>query len=244
MTERKKHQGVLNIIRFNWPFYFWGLFAVLGLYITALFLQPLVTIIPFVILIMMMISLLVSWYIYDLSGIYKIKWLDELKGKVLIINAGFDEISPLIRKKFSQVHLTVADFYDEKLMTEPSIKRARKIYPLEKEAKKVLIGNLKVVENYDRVLLFFAAHEIRKESDRIIFFKELNRIISDKGEIYIIEHLRDWKNFLAYTIGFLHFHSKNTWKRAFLKGDFSLKEEIKLTPFVSLFKIKKNGNSS
>ena len=112
-----------------------------------------------------------------------------------------------------------------KFMTEPSIKRARKIYPLEKEAKKVLIGNLKVAENYDRVLLFFAAHEIRKESDRIIFFKELNRITSDKGEIYIIEHLRDWKNFLAYTMDSYISTLKTHGKELFLKETSVLKKK-------------------
>ena len=75
----------------------------------------------------MFISLLVSWYVYDLSGIYELNWLKEMDGKVLNINAGFDEISVTIRNRFEKINLKVLDFYDDKLMTESSIKRARRL---------------------------------------------------------------------------------------------------------------------
>ena len=245
MIKRTKYQGVLNIVRFNWPFYVTGLLVVIGLYAVAFItFQPFMVLFPFAILVGMLISLLVSWYVYDLSGIYRLKWLDGLKGKVLNINAGFDETTTLVRERFPNIELDVADFYDEKRMTEASIRRAREAYPLEKEAKQINIGELDVANDYDKVLLFFAAHEIRNENDRIKFFKELNRIINNEVEVYIVEHLRDWKNFIAYTIGFFHFYSRKTWVNAFEQADFNLKEEIKLTPFVSLFKIGKNGITS
>lgn len=245
MIKRTKYQGVLNIIRFNWPFYVSGLLIAITIYVVAFItFQPFMILFPFAILLGMLISLLVSWYVYDLSGIYRLKWLDGLKGKVLNINAGFDETTILVRERFPNIELDVADFFDEKRMTEPSIKRAREAYPLEKEAKQVNIEDLDVTNDYDKVLLFFAAHEIRNERDRIKFFKELNRITNNGGEVYVVEHLRDWKNFLAYTVGFFHFYSRKTWMLAFEKANFNLNEEIKLTPFVSLFKIRKNGIAS
>lgn len=245
MTNRTKYQGVLNIMRFNWPFYVGGLCVVAALgEIGIILLQPLITIFSAMILVAMLISLLVSWYVYDVSGIYELNWLKGLKGEVLNINAGFDEISNLIRNRFKNVNLQVADFYDESLMTEPSIKRARAFYPLEKGTKQVNPIQLNIGGEYDRIILFFAAHEIRNEKDRGEFFKELNRITSHHGEVYIVEHLRDWKNFLAYTIGFFHFYSNSTWNTTFMTGGFKLKSEEKLTPFVSLFKLEKHGITS
>jgi hypothetical protein len=50
-----------------------------------------------------------------------------------------------------------------------------------------------------------------------------------------VEHLRDPANFLAYTIGFLHFYSRATWRAAFRGAGLHLLREQKLTPFISAF---------
>jgi len=71
----------------------------------------------------------------------------------------------------------------------------------------------------------------------------LHRIIKPDGEIYISEHLRDTANFIAFTIGFLHFYSKNTWFKTFSTAKLSLKKEIKTTLFTSTFILHKNGNT-
>lgn len=241
MNNRTKYQGVFNIIRFNWPFYITGLVGSLLLVLLPL---PFMRVFSLLIIGQMVISLLVSWYVYDLSGIYELNWLKEMDGKVLNINAGFDEISVTIRNRFEKINLKVLDFYDDKLMTESSIKRARKAYPLEAGTELIKPTNLCVSIEYDKVILFFSAHEIRKKIDRDKFFEELNRITNTNGEIYIIEHLRDWKNFLAYTVGYFHFYSKKTWLSTFKYGGFELIEEDKITPFVTLFKLKKNGSTS
>ncbi|MBL55674.1 MAG: methyltransferase [Flavobacteriales bacterium] len=241
MNNRTKYQGVFNIIRFNWPFYIIGLTGSLLLVLVPL---PFMRFFSLLIIGQMFISLLVSWYVYDLSGIYELNWLKEMDGKVLNINAGFDEISVTIRNRFEKINLKVLDFYDDKLMTESSIKRARKAYPLEAGTELIKPTNLCVSIGYDKVILFFSAHEIRKKIDRDKFFEELNRITNTNGEIYIIEHLRDWKNFLAYTVGYFHFYSKKTWLSTFKYGGFELIEEDKITPFVTLFKLKKNGSTS
>ncbi|EFK56181.1 methyltransferase domain-containing protein [Sphingobacterium spiritivorum] len=244
--KRKSFTGVWNIIRFNWHFY---VIAALIL-IVSLFLYPYlphdfqfilitVTIIAGISIIS---SLIVSCYIYDLSDLYKLKWLGNTDHKqVLNINAGFDETSIILKSISPDIHLTICDFYDPQKHTEISIKRARKIYPA-KDAVCVQTTRLPFEDNtFDLCLAIFSVHEIRQEDERISFFRELNRITKSGGQIMITEHLRDIPNFLAYTIGFLHFYGKKNWIHIFREAGFRLKEEIKVTPFVSTFILEKNG---
>jgi hypothetical protein len=92
--------------------------------------------------------------------------------------------------------------------------------------------------------LFLAAHEIRNDSERIIFFKELSRILTPEGKVIVTEHLRDIPNFLTYNIGFLHFHSKATWYKTFATAGLAVNKEIKTTPFISTFILTKYGSSA
>ena len=136
-----------------------------------------------------------------------------------------------------------SDFFDSERHTEPSIQRARKIYPPQSDV--VLINTEKIdfeSDMFDSILLFFAAHEVRNEQERIAFFKELNRILKPEGKIYITEHLRDWVNFIPYSVGFFHFYSKNNWSKIVHSSDLKIEKEIKTTSFVSTFILTKNGN--
>jgi hypothetical protein len=60
----------------------------------------------------------------------------------------------------------------------------------------------------------------------------------------VTEHLRDPANFLAYTIGFLHFHSRRTWLDTFQSAGLRVEREVKTTPFVTTFFLAKDGNSA
>src|SRR3989442_1492516 len=100
---RKPFQGVWNIIRFNWQFYFLSLgFILIVLFFRSSF--PAALRIPAIILLLLIvisifISLLVSTYIYDFSNLYNLSWLNNLpknkQEKIVNINAGFDETSIL-----------------------------------------------------------------------------------------------------------------------------------------------------
>jgi len=247
---RKPFQGVWNIVRFNWHFYVLS-FVVLVLllflsnYTNSTF-RACLLILDALIFLPTFISLSVSYYVYDLSGLYNLNWVDDSidieNGKVINVNAGFDETSILLKYKFPNFELLVFDFYDPKKHTEVSIKRARKAYALFPNTKSVTATNLPTLDSSaDKIFVIFAAHEIRNEQERIEFFKELKRIIKPTGEIYITEHLRDVPNFLAYNIGFLHFYSKHSWLRVFESADLKLNKEQKLTPFISTFTLKKYG---
>jgi ubiquinone/menaquinone biosynthesis C-methylase UbiE len=250
---RKPFQGVWNIVRFNWDFYvlaFGALVLLLLLtnYVDLIF-RPYLIILAFLIFIPTFISLGVSYYVYDVSDLYKLNWIDDFveseESQIININAGFDETSILLKNKFPNSELLVFDFYDPKKHTEVSIKRARKAYPIFPNTKSVTATYLPTLDNsVDKIFVIFAAHEIRNEQERIAFFKELKRVIKPTGEIIITEHLRDVPNFLAYNIGFLHFYSKPTWLEIFQSADFTLKNEQKLTPFISTFTLTKYGVAS
>lgn len=250
---RKPFQGVANIIRFNWHFYalsFGLLFLVFWL--IDYFIEPIklfLYIIALLSLISMVVSLLVSYFVYDLSGLYNLNWLEpdisKGKGRILNIHAGFDETSVLLSEKYPNAELTIFDFYNPEKHTEISIKRARKAYPPFPGTKSVNTSSLAMGNSaMEKAFVIFSAHEIRNLEERISFFKELNRVLTEDGEIIVTEHLRDLPNFLAYTIGFFHFYSKKNWLYVFNSAKLGVKRQIKITPFITTFILTKNGITS
>src|ERR1700756_691873 len=244
---RKPFQGVLNIIRFNWHFYVIALLVIIVAFIGAgffnRFTQTIVYAIALLASLSISVSLLVSLYVDDLSGLYKFSCINPQPADNVIVNihAGFDETSALLKNKFKNAQLIVLDFYDPVKHTEISIKRARKAYPAFPQTKSIQTNNLQLPAAYaDKVFVILSAHEIRNETERIIFFTELNRILKPTGQIYITEHLRNTANFLAYNIGFFHFYSKRVWFHTFKNANLTLVQQIKLTPFMSTFILTKN----
>ena len=249
-VNRKPFQGVINIIRFNWHFYVIAFVVLVCLAITGRFLSSGLQIIINIMIILatasVMISLAVSYYIYDLSGLYKLRWIqtDKQQQSLLNINAGFDETSELIKQKCPDSELSICDFYNPRLHTEVSIKRARAAYPPYPGTISAKTDYLPFQdETFDQIFAILAAHEIRDKKERILFFRQLRRILKPDGQIFITEHLRDLNNFWAYNIGFLHFHSQKTWLHTFEKAGFIVKEEQKSTPFITTFILEVNGNS-
>jgi SAM-dependent methyltransferase len=248
MIKRKPFQGVLNILDFNRHYYYFGLSVLLILVlIKAIFGWD-----GFIFWIIiagfvygLVIPLLVSAYIYDFSGYYNFIWLNSLIGnpnkisKLVNMNAGFDETSYILESKFPNAKIYVFDFYDEKKHTEAAIKRARKVslvYPTTSsiESSKIPLDDNSV----DAIFLLSSAHEIRDNEEKVRLFKECKRILGSSGQIILVEHLRDFPNFLAFTIGFTHFFSANTWKNCFKLAGFESIKEIKFTPFMSVFYVK------
>ncbi len=247
---RKPFQGIFNIIRFNWHFYVIAFAVIILLLFIGTYANPIIStflqLIAFLIILTIVISLFVSYYVYDLSGFYKFNWIEKNDKPISVINinAGFDETSILLKKKFKNSTFLALDFYDPKKHTEISIKRARKIYPSFPKTIKIKTSKIDLETNsIDKILVILSAHEIRNPKERITFFKELNRIIKPKGQIIVSEHLRDIANFIAYNIGSFHFYSKSTWSSTFSKSNLEIVSEIKNTPFISTFILKPNGNT-
>jgi len=245
--KRKPIQGVTNIIRFNWHFYLmtFAVFVILFL-LKNQFSQQIQIVLNVGIAVAMLtlfISLFVSFYVYDLSDLYQLKWIKNADNKnVLNINAGFDETSEIITSKFPKTNLTICDFYNPEKHTEISIKRARKAYPPNPNTISVSTAKLPFSENdFDNSFAILSAHEIRNKNERVQFFKELSRVTN--GQIFVTEHLRDFNNFMAYTIGVFHFHSRQSWLQTFRQADLTVTQEIKTTHFITTFVLEKNGNT-
>ncbi|MVZ66127.1 methyltransferase domain-containing protein [Sphingobacterium sp. DK4209] len=243
--KRSRFQGVSNILRFNWHFY---VLAIL-LFIVVLMILPYFSedlqriaflglgLASFSIL----SSLLISYYIYDYSDLYQLNWIQNLAAtKILNVNAGFDETSELLRRKFPDAVVYAADFYDPKKHTEVSIKRARKRYPAPADTISVNSSDLPFkTETFDLICCIFAAHEIRDPQERVLFLKELACTLTTDGSIMITEHLRDLNNFLAFQIGFFHFYSDGCWRRIFKEAGLRIVAHRKINPFIISYSLKK-----
>ena len=251
--KRRPLQGVTNIIRFNWHFYVIASVLVVTILFFRRFLSPslsaLIDLILSLAVLSILVSLAVSYYIYDYAGIYSLKFLDNLNitkdNRLVNINAGFDEISEILKYKYPENELTVMDFYDPRKHTEVSIERARKAYPPYQGTITIETKNIPLTENSaDNIFLILAAHEIRSDQERIMFFKQLSASLAQGGRIIVLEHQRDMANFIAYNFGFFHFLSAATWQNTFSSAGLEIESRSKLTPFLKLFILKKNGTTS
>jgi hypothetical protein len=251
--KRKPLQGVANIIWFNWHYYAVAILLIgAGMVIMPFLPEWLRTPASVSVLLAassMVISLVVSCYVYDFSGLYSFGWLSDLpvaQAKTIVnIHAGFDETSVLLRQKFPQSALRVLDFYDKSRHTEISIQRARKAYPAFPGTETITTGDIPLpTDSTDLIFLILAAHEIRDSGERIRFFAQLQNALRAGGKIVVVEHLRDMYNFMAYTFGFFHFYPRSAWRHAFGKAGLLQVEESKITPFLSVFILQKNGTAS
>ena len=245
---RKPFQGVINIVRFNWHFYVIAFVLIFVAITSRRFLSfpidQVVLLIAFGALLGILISLFVSWYVYDRSDLYALQFLRELNispnAYLVNINAGFDETSIILRANYPNASLTVFDFYDPGKHTEVSIERARKAYPVFPGTKIISTGAIPLQANStDVVFLILAAHEIRNDEERIEFFRQLKGSLKSDGKIVVVEHQRDLNNFFAYNFGFFHFHSNIAWKRTFAGSGLIIEKESKHTPFLSIFILRK-----
>jgi len=243
--KRKKFQGVLNILSFNRHFYIFGI-AVLAIIVISHQIFRWSDIVFWIIIISffygLIMPLLVSAYVYDFSGYYNFKWLKKCKidesevKQILNINAGFDETSFIIKNNFPNADLNVFDFYDAERHTEPAIVRARKVSLVYPNTQQMKSNSMEMSDHsVDLIFLLSAVHEIRSNDEKIQFLKECHRVCKPNGKVIMVEHLRDFPNFLAFSIGFTHFFSKKIWKNAFKNSGFTTFEEVKFTPFMSIF---------
>ena len=134
----------------------------------------------------------------------------------------------------------VFDFYNAKQHTEPAIKRARKVSLVYPNTQQILANSIPLEDKtVDAIFLLSALHEIRTQDEKIQFLKECHRVCKQDGKVIMVEHLRDFPNFLAFTIGFTHFFSRSIWKKAFEGAGFTSFKETKFTPFMSIFNCSK-----
>jgi hypothetical protein len=252
-TMRKPYQGIVNIIRFNWHYYIIATISVVLLVMAGNLMGSLMfwscMALANGILASIFISLFVSYYVYDRSGLYDFSWLRQFDKShirnVVNIHAGFDESSSTLQNNFPDAALQAFDFYDPARHTEISIQRARKAYPPYNGTVKVTTSKLPLTDySVDLIFNIFALHEIRDRTERIHCLKEQVRALRQDGKVIVVEHLRDAPNLLAYNIGYLHFLSGDEWTYNFQQAGLCIDDKFKITSFITVFILRRgDGNT-
>jgi ubiquinone/menaquinone biosynthesis C-methylase UbiE len=248
-SGRRRFHGTLQIVLYNWPSYALGALACL----VTLALARWTVWSPFMRLALdggaacagfwLVGSLLASYWVYDHSALCRWDWIEELftvaPSRWANIHVGLDETTLKLRELFPRTASTILDLYDPVEMTEPSIRRARRLTPAPVPAIHAEVLALPFrSQELDAAFLIFAAHEIRRPELRLGFFRELRRVLKPDGRILIVEHLRDLPNFLAFGPGFFHFQSRREWLRLAREAEFTVATEFRFTPFVDVFLIE------
>lgn len=242
---RGPYQGAIQILRYNWGYY--ALTAA-----GALLAVGFAALLPGSALLRVLLiagavtaalwaagSLAVSHYIYDRSPLYRWQWVATLllcpPARWLSLHAGLEESSAALRGLFPAAQGVVLDIYDPTAMTEISIARARRLSAAS-PATRADFRRLPLPEGaFDAAFVLFTAHELREQPARQSFFRELRRVLQADGRLLLVEHLRDFRNFLAFGPGAFHFYSRSEWVRLATQCGFGIERELSMTPFVRVF---------
>jgi len=247
-ARRRPWQGVLQILRFNWRSYGATTAVIVVALLAAPFLPRLfragimIGVAPA--LFWMVSSLLVSHYVYDRFPLYDLHWIPRVLSRVpnrwLNIHCGLDETSGLLAAIFPAASFDVVDIFDAGVMTEASIREARGMARGAIAARPARFDDLPFdSRSFGAAFCIFAAHELRHERQRATLFLEIARVLVPGGDLVLMEHSRDWWNFLAFGPGFLHFFSQRAWRRTAAQAGFEVQAELSMTPFVHAYVLRR-----
>ena len=238
------YAGVAKILRFNWPWYAGALL------VTTSFLILLgrgnldgsLHIVMVMALVMangwLVLSLLVSYIVYDVSALSQGCWLQaKNESTIVILHAGHDEASVHVRRILPQAVCHSFDFCVADTNLSPSLRRARS----EATAASTTIkpDHIPVPDGTaELVLIIFSAHELRVAEKRVQLFGEIARVIGATGRAVVVEHQRDIWNCIAYGPGFFHFLSRSTWIDTFTQAHLRVMRDDTITPWVHRFELR------
>lgn len=179
-------------------------------------------------------SLLASWWTYDLSPLRRwrffIPHLSGETGRILLVIAGFDEVSATLAEVFGDSRIDVVDVVAE---PEATVRRARKLYPAEAPViDPRALGVGEASGDYDLVLFAQSAHEIRDPLTRATMFAAARTALRGGGAVVVVEHLLDLPNAVAFGPGALHFHTERAWLASFAAGGLRVRQHSTVMPLV------------
>jgi hypothetical protein len=237
MTRRS---GAARIFLYNWPWYVgtWSLaVALLVLVPRALpSLSWAAVVVGALAIAWSLVSLGVSHYVYGRSPLVSGRWVPRVLGAQpgawATVHAGLDaevELDAVL----SGTCVARLDVFDPRVMTAPSLLRARARTPGRKPATPCGPCALALADGAcDAIVVAFTAHEIRDTEARATFFEELRRALRPGGRVLIIEHLRDLANALVFGPGCLHFVARREWLRLASRAELDVACEARITPWV------------
>jgi SAM-dependent methyltransferase len=248
IPSRRPYQGVVQILQFNWRFYV----ATAGAVGVALLALPFLPSPGRTVLLLgaspalfwLTSSLMVSHYVYDRSPLYDLSWicsaLSRAPQRWINIHCGLDETSAILAAIFPNAVRQVVDIFDPLAMTESSIRMAHRITHHAIPSTSMRYDSLTFpAESFDAAFSIFAAHELRHHDQRVKLFREIVRTLTPDGEFILMEHSRDWRNFLAFGPGFLHFFSQRAWRKAASDAGLTVRTELSITPFVHVYILRR-----
>ncbi|WP_367872919.1 class I SAM-dependent methyltransferase [Luteolibacter sp. Populi] len=248
MKARGTWQGMLTVFRFNWPLYLAAgvvlLAALAGIFLLSMpWLKLSCAAMAAGAAYFIFVSLGVSHLVYDRSDLYRWNWFQRaLPGmrpqRIVVCHSGFDEVSEALKEQLVPGDCVVLDHYDPALLTEPSIHKARRLFPPTPGTLDAPFDRWPVeAGSADAIFGLLAIHEFRSVEERARWFAEARRCLKPGGRIVIAEHLRDPANFLAFGPGFLHFHSAANWRRCWEMAGLRAADEFPVTPWIRFFVI-------
>ena len=89
----------------------------------------------------------------------------------------------------------------------------------------------------DVIFGLLAIHELRSESERNTWFAEAKRCLRPGGRVVLVEHIRNFVNFLTFGPGSFHFRSAASWRRCWKHAGLRALDEFRLTPWIRVFVI-------
>lgn len=178
-------------------------------------------------------SLVGTWWAYDASGHHEWRFpatrskIDP--ASVLLVTAGFDDVSEALRAAHPRAKVTVVDILSDEAAEEPSIRRARRRYPA--AAPYVDPAALGEVGTFDLVILAESIHELRSHEGRTAAIA--GALDASKGAVVLVEHFRDAPNIVAYGPGAWHFHTRAAWLAAIADAGGRVVDESRVSPFIA-----------
>lgn len=245
-ATRAPYEGVLNIVRFNWPMFMTTAVVIVAGVAGASLLEESRLRLPLAVFVVALtmgavIALKVSHDIYDRSDLYRFGWLARARGArppqtAVFCQTGFDDCSESLRERTVGTHWTLLDHYDPSTMTEPSIRRARRRCPPASGTIAASYASWPMRDGTtDLVIAMLSVHELRHDQEREAWFAEARRVTRADGRVIVVEHVRDLANLAVFGSGALHFHSVPTWTRNWERSRLRLCETFRITPWVRVF---------